>query len=157
MEIRLEKAIISDAQAIFDIQVKAFMPLLEKYKDYDTSPANETVERAIERIETPNGGFYKIISDDILVGAVRVVLKEGNSHFRLSILFILPEYQGKGVAQKAISIMEEMYSHATSWELDTILEEEGNCYLYEKLGYSKTGTIRKLNERTTLVSYLRVL
>lgn len=41
MDLFLEKATESDAESIFDIQVKAFTPLLKKYKDYDTSPANE--------------------------------------------------------------------------------------------------------------------
>lgn len=34
MKVRLEKAVDNDAQSIFDIQVKAFLPLLDKYKDY---------------------------------------------------------------------------------------------------------------------------
>lgn len=34
IEIRLEKATENDALAIFDIQVKAFIPLLNKYEDY---------------------------------------------------------------------------------------------------------------------------
>ncbi len=59
MNIRLEKATVNDAQSIFDIQVKAFMPLLEKYKDYETNPANETIERVITRINKPNGSFLR--------------------------------------------------------------------------------------------------
>ena len=76
MEVRLEKAMNSDAEAIFDIQVKAFIPLLEKYKDYNTNPANETIERVIERINNPDGRFYKILNDDVLVGAICVFWKE---------------------------------------------------------------------------------
>ena len=60
MEVTLEKAIESDAQSIFDIQVNAFLPLLEVYKDYNTNPANETIERTITRINNPSGGLYKI-------------------------------------------------------------------------------------------------
>lgn len=44
------------------------MPLLEKYKDYDTNPANETIDRVFTGINNPNGGFYKILVDTILVG-----------------------------------------------------------------------------------------
>ena len=53
MKIWLEKATNNDAQSIFDIQIKAFMPLLDKYKDYETNPANETIERVITRINRP--------------------------------------------------------------------------------------------------------
>ncbi|MDQ1005223.1 hypothetical protein QFZ28_005801 [Neobacillus niacini] len=94
MDVILEKATNDDAQSIFDMQVKAFMPLLEKYKDYDTNPANETIDRVFTRINNPNGGFYKILVDNILVGAICVVWKE-RVHW-ISPMFILPKYQGKG-------------------------------------------------------------
>jgi hypothetical protein len=76
MEISIEKATNLDAEAIFDIQVKAFKPLLEKYKDYETNPANENLERVYTRINNPNGGFYKILANNIIVGAICVFWKE---------------------------------------------------------------------------------
>lgn len=151
MDVRLEKATNEDAQSIFDIQVKAFMPLLEKYKDYDTNPANESIARVLTRINNPHGGFYKILADNILVGAICVVWKA--TVYWISPIFILPEHQGKGIAQKAIIAVEKMFFEATSWELATILEEESNCYLYEKMGYIKTGISKKLNEKATLIFY----
>lgn len=42
---------------------------------------------------------------------------------------------------------------SSGWELDTILQEEGNCHLYEKLGYRATGATTIVNERMTLVLY----
>jgi RimJ/RimL family protein N-acetyltransferase len=155
MEVRLEKATDNDASIIFDIQVKAFMPLLDKYKDFDTNPANETIERVITRINNPNGGFYKILVGNKLVGAICVFWKE-EVQLWISPMFILPSYQGKGIAQKAITLIEEMFPQATTWELATILEEEQNCYLFEKMGYSKTGVSKKLNDYATLIFYKKV-
>ena len=155
IEINLEKAIESDAQAIFDIQVRAFTPLLETYQDFKTSPATETVDRTMTRINNPSGEFYKIMLNNKLVGAICVFWKE-KFQFWISPMFILPEYQGQGIAQKSIVIVEEMFPHATTWELATIQEEKGNCYLYEKMGFVKTGIIKKLNGRTTLVFYKKV-
>lgn len=63
------------------------MPLLEKYQDYETSPANESLERIVR------------------------------------------------IAQKVFETIEQIYHDARKWELDTILQEQGYCYLYEKLGY----------------------
>ena len=40
-----------------------------------------------------------------------------------------------------------------NWSLDAILEEKGNCYLYEKMGYHKTGKLWKINEKMTIVYY----
>jgi GNAT superfamily N-acetyltransferase len=156
MEIRLEKATNSDAETIFDTQVKAFMPLLKKYQDYETSPANEKIDRVLARINHPNGGFYKIVADHIIVGAICVVWKE-ETQFWISPMFILPEYQGQRIAQKTILLVKEMFPQATSWELATIFEEKRNCYLYEKMGFTQTGVFKKLNERTTLVFYKKLV
>ena len=156
MDIKLEKATNSDAQAIFDIQVMAFMPLLEKYQDYHTNPANETIERVITRINNPNGGFYRIIVDNKLVGAISILWKE-DGQFWISPMFILPDFQGKGIAQKAMTLIEEMFPQATSWELATILEEERNCYLYEKMGYIRTDVKKELNENTTLIFFKKII
>jgi GNAT superfamily N-acetyltransferase len=71
-------------------------------------------------------------------------------------MFILPEHQGKGIAQKAITLVEELFPQATSWELRTILEEKRNCYLYEKMGYITSGRKHSLNENTTLIHYRKV-
>ena len=155
MEIRLAKATENDAQAIFDIQVKAFMPLLNKYLDYETNPANENIERVISRINQYNGSFYKILADNTLVGAICVFWRE-DVQFWISPMFILPTHQGAGIAQKVINLIEGMFPQATTWELATLVEEERNCYLYEKMGYSKTGISKKLNDKATLIFFKKV-
>lgn len=155
MKIRLEKATDNDAQSIFDIQVNAFMPLLDKYKDYKTNPASETIDSVLTRINNPNGCFYKILTNNTLVGAICVFWKE-YVQFWISPMFILPCYQGKGIAQETITQIEKMFPQATTWELATVLEEEGNCYLYEKMGYKTTGVNKKLNDNATLIFYKKV-
>lgn len=129
--------------------------MLEKYKDYHTNPANESIKRVITRINNPHGGFYKILVDNNLVGAICVLWKE-DVQFWISPMFILPNEQGKGIAQKAIKLIEEMFPQANTWELATILQEERNCYLYEKVGYIKTGISKELNENATLIFYKKV-
>lgn len=156
MEVTLEKASESDAQSIFDIQVNAFLPLLEVYKDYNTNPAKETIGRTIKRINNLTGGFYKIIMDTTLVGAIGVFCKE-DTQFWISPIFILPKYQGQGIAQKAITQIEGNFPQAVSWELATIAEEKRNCYLYEKMGFTKTGVIKKINDGMTLVYFKKVV
>lgn len=156
MEVRLEKASESDAQSIFDIQVNAFLPLLEVYKDYNTNPAKETIERTITRINNPSGGFYKIIMNTTLVGAINIFCKE-ETQFWISPMFILPKFQGQGIAQKAITQTEKNFPQAVSWELATIAEEKRNCYLYKKMGFTKTGVTKKINDGTTLVYFKKVV
>lgn len=153
VEVRLVRAVDADAPSIFEIQVRAFAPLLDKYQDYDTNPANETIDRVVSRIGDPNGAFYKIVEDDdLLVGAIRIRWHQPLQLW-ISPLFIAPEHQGRGLAQQAIALAEQLYPDAASWELATLLEEERNCRLYEKMGYFRTGAQSKLNDHATLVYY----
>lgn len=91
--------------------------------------------------------------DDAIVGAMRVIddKEEGKYKF-LSPIFIMKVFRGRGYAQKAIQLAEEIHG-SSGWTLDTILQEKGNCYLYEKMGYYQTGETRVINERMTLVFY----
>ena len=93
------------------------------------------------------------ISGHEIVGAIRVVdKKEEGKAKRISPIFILEQYRNRGLAQKAIEEAERIHG-SENWELDTILEEAGNCYLYEKMGYRKTDKVEKINEKMTLVFY----
>lgn len=132
--------------------MEAFSDLLEKYKDYDISPANEPMSRIMERLEQPFTYYYFIIDGDTAVGAIRVVDMKDGSPKRISPIFIMKEHRGKGFAQAAIRAAEKLHG-ADNWSLDTILQEEGNCRLYEKMGYRRTGDTQAINERMTLVFY----
>ncbi len=81
MEITLEKATESDATDLFQMQIDSFSPLLHKYKDYETNPANETIEKTICRINHVDGGFYKIIVAMNLVGAICISQKKHPLNF----------------------------------------------------------------------------
>ena len=153
MKIELIRASLKDAKEIWKMQVKSFKNLLDKYQDFETNPASETILNVEMRLKQNFTFFYFIFIDNKKVGAIRVVdYKEKNKNKRISPLFILPEYRNKGIAQSAIKICEEIHGN-TNWELSTILEEKGNCYLYEKLGYHPTGKIQVINDRLTLIFY----
>jgi GNAT superfamily N-acetyltransferase len=153
MNINLVKATPENAQEIHQMQIKSFKNLLDKYKDYDISPGNENIEKVLARINQETTDYYLIKMENISVGAIRIIKLENGLKCRISPIFILPEYQNKGIAQKVFKIIEEKYKPEKGWVLDTILQEEGNCYLYEKIGYKRTGKIEKINERMDIVYY----
>lgn len=153
MQIKLERIGIDESEKLWKMQVKAFRDLYEKYQDTETSPATENVEKIIMRLSQPHTYYYYIDVDNVKVGAIRAVDKseEGKSK-RISPIFIMKEYRNHGFAQKAIRLAEEIHG-CSDWELDTILQEKGNCHLYEKLGYYQTGKTEKINDKMTLVFY----
>ena len=154
MRISLKKASIRDAESIHRLQVASFLPLLRKYRDYDTNPANEDVERIIDRLKQSHTTYYFIILDGVRIGAIRIIYNDETRRARISPMFIVPEHQGKGYGQDAMALVEDVVD-AECWELETILQEEGNCYFYEKMGYKRAGVTREINDRMTIVSYVK--
>ena len=153
MKIDLIRASLKDTKEIWEMQVKSFKNFLDKYQDFETNPANEPISNVEMRLKQNFTFFYLIFVDNKKVGAIRVVdYKERDKNKRISPIFVLPEYRNKGIAQSAIKICEEIHGN-TNWELSTILQEKGNCYLYEKLGYYPTGKTQVINDRLTLIFY----
>lgn len=153
MEIKLIKATIEDADEIHQMQLKSFKSLLDKYEDYDTNPGNETIDKIIKRINQKMTDYYTIKFQNISVGAIRIINLDDEKKCRISPVFILPEFQNKGIVQEVFIIIEEKYKPENGWILDTILQEAGNCYLYEKIGYKKTGRIDNINKKMDIVHY----
>ena len=144
---------LDEAETLWKMQVRSFAELYAKYQDTMTSPATEKVEKIEARLNQPFTYYYYIQDDGVTVGAIRVVdTKSKDEPKRISPLFILPEYRNKKYAQLAIIKAEEIHGNS-NWELDTILQEAGNCYLYEKMGYYQTGKTEVINEKLTLVFY----
>ena len=150
---KLNRAQVQDAERIWKMQIAAFSELYAKYEDTETSPATEPLEKVIMRLEQPYTYYYLIAVDGTIVGAIRVVdRKESSIAKRISPIFIMTEYRGRDDAQRAIQLAEEIHG-ASNWELDTILQEKVNCYLYEKMGYRRTGITKQISERMILIFY----
>ena len=151
MDLSLKKATEGDCPLIHSIQVKSFADLLQKYEDYESSPAAESLDQIRQRFDQPYTEYYLIQLGDQTVGAIRICNFGVNC--RISPICILQEYQAKGYAQEAIRQMELLYPGAKKWELDTIAQEEKLCHLYEKLGYHKTGRVEHVKDGMDLVFY----
>ena len=150
--IKLKPVTKQDIEMVWRMQIEAFSELLEKYQDYDMSPAAESMEKVLARFEQPWTTYYFIMANDEKVGAIRVVDKKDGSRKRISPIWIMSEYRNKGYARQAIVEAEKIYG-SDHWCLDTILQEKGNLHLYEKLGYHRTGRIDKINDRMDIVYY----
>ena len=152
MSIALVKVKREDIEKVWKMQIEAFSGLLSKYQDYDLSPGAEPVDKIIARFEMPGSVYYFIEAEGEKTGVIRIVDKKDGSRKRISPLWIMAEYRGKGYAQQAITAVEEIYG-SDNWSLDTILQEKGNCYLYEKMGYHKTGKTEHINDKMDIVFY----
>ena len=150
--VTLKAATENDLETIWKMQVEAFSDLLAKYQDHDMSPASEPLDKIVARFRQPWTTYYFIVADGTNVGAIRIVDHKDGSRKRISPIWIMKEYRGRGYAQQAIQEAEKIHG-AGNWCLDTILQEKGNLHLYEKLGYRRTGRIDRINDRMDIVFY----
>ena len=150
---RFERGDIDD---VYAIQRAAFRPLYEKYHDDGLNPYLESRETILQKYTREGIVGYIFKMGGLTVGAVRVGISDAGKSGRIAGLCVMPNYQGRGIAQEALLEIEMMHPGIEKWCLDTIQEETGNCYLYEKIGYKKTGKTEVINEKMTLVFYEKI-
>ncbi len=144
----------SYAMVVMNILRAAYLPLLKKYHDDNENPANKTVQDIQYDLKGKNSDAYLLMLDETPIGYVRVGQRE-KGEFSIADLAILPSQQGKGYAQFFLKEIEKIYYMAEKWSLVTIKEEEKDCYLYEKLGYTQKHVLRKVNETMHFVLYVK--
>ena len=149
-EVKSEKT-----KATIDETIKNYMDKCntKKYEDAYNMISSECKKAKFNNnIEVFKKYIDYIFDGDNLVGAIRVVDKKDGSRKRVAPVFIMKEFRNKGLAQKAFEEVEKIHGH-DNWKLDTILQEEGNCYLYEKLGYKRIGLVENINDKMDIVYY----
>lgn len=151
---RLKRAQPADAPLLRSMQVQAFLPLLEKYGDHGRSPAEETEAQVLSHIAGRNSFYYLMLVEDEPVGAIRVIDPGDGGVKRIAPVFVLPAFRRRGYATRAIREAERLHGNI-NWQLNTIEQEEGNCRLYERLGYRRMTTRLKINDREDIVFYAK--
>ena len=152
--IKLEEVKEDELPMLYEMQVKSFMPLYEKYRD-EGSPALESLERVRARASRPNRKYYFIVMDGARVGAINLGNNDPDEKTVsfISPIFILPKFWDRGIGYAAIQKAFKLYPEVKTWKLETILQEERNCHLYEKCGFVRVGEEKPVNENMTLIDY----
>ncbi|MCQ2579057.1 MAG: GNAT family N-acetyltransferase [Treponema sp.] len=149
--IELQKVKVDELETVHDMQIRAFASLLEKYQDYDGNPGAESLERIQKRFNAPNRNYFFIVDDDVKVGVIQVWIRE-DGWKKIAPIFVNPDFQNCGYAQKAMLLAEDLFGKE-NWCLDTVKEEKKLCHLYEKMGYKLTGHEEAVSDIETLVEY----
>jgi GNAT superfamily N-acetyltransferase len=129
--VKLEKR---DIDEFTEIAIQSFEEDKIMYGDYP--PLIDIENHALRFIH--QGDTYKILKEGKLIGGT-VIFNDRNGHYTLGAIFIHPSYQNQGFGQQVMQLIEEKYSDAKSWFLDTPYLSVRNHHFYEKMGYIKTG------------------
>lgn len=150
MEIQLTEIKLNELRSAWLMQIKGFMPIFLKYFDR-VNPIFNTYRKFKRRYNNKNIKEYWIECNGKRVGELFLGFKE--DYVLLARIFVLKKYWNRGIAQAAIMQAESMFPENKIWKLDTIKQEAGNCHLYEKLGYKRTGNEKAVNRRMTIINY----
>lgn len=152
MNITLQRIGIEEAWDILIMQRQAYKYSYRKYNEI--SPIKETLEDIKNKFRQKSTYYYYIKLDDTIVGVIRVIDNKDGKVKSIDPIFILYKYRNNGIAQNAVHLIEQIHGQY-NWKLNTVLQEKSNCYLFEKLGYRKTGETKVINDSTTLVYYIK--
>ena len=130
MEIEFITASEDDAEKFVEVQNKSFY---SDYLKYGMCPGyGRSSEDMIESMK--NNIAFKIIADKEVVGKISVKqIKPDEYH--VNCLCIIPEYENKGIGQKAIALLEKQFCEIKKWSLETPADKLRNHYFYKKCGY----------------------
>lgn len=140
----------SELKKAYRMHRKGFIPTFLKYFDR-INPIFESFKKFNNFYNHPDLYMFWIMFDGKAVGEIWITVS--NDTVKLARLFVLKEFQNRGIAQQAIRNAENLFPGNKRWCLDTIKQEKNNCHLYEKMGYISFGTERKINKRMTIINY----
>ena len=147
-----ERPILDDADALVEVQMRAFHHDTEQYGvEIGGPPGYDSLNMMFKDIR--QGCCHKILLDGKLIGGI-IIFNRGDGHLHLDRLFIDPAYHNHGYGTEAVRYIEAECP-ARVWTLDTPTFATRNQHFYEKLGYEQVGTDH--DGSVELISYQKVM
>lgn len=150
--LKIEQAFERDFRKIWEIQIKAFEK--DSLDSSDFSPGNESFEDFYSKRE--KFIINKICFEESIIGAIciRKYLKE--SEWKISRIFILPEYQNRKIGTDVLKEIERKYYFVKKWLLETSENNVVSQKFYEKNGYCKK-RILKITDNLNTILYEKII
>lgn len=158
--VSVRKTLAEDVTTLWEIEKSAFLPLYERYHDRG-NPALRDETDISRRLESEYFSCFTILSDGEIVGGLWYKVKGacaeedvlGDEKYYLQRVFIRPDMQSKGIAQRAILESETYFPDAKVFFVDFPEDLQKNRRCYEKAGYTDTGNRVKIQEGLVLACF----
>lgn len=160
MKVSLRKAELEDCRTIDELQKLSFAPIMKKYQRAEICVGCQSFEDLAKRLGNRHHNYFIIEYGCVPVGLIHLEHQDEVHVQQLHTICVLPSYRGKGIAQRALEILENDYIQASDTQsimaLDTIKEEKVALYLSEKLGFSAVSE-QSIDDTLTKVHYIKPL
>ena len=133
-QLRVERADVTHAADILDLQKLAYLAEARLYGDWTLPPLTQTLESLNE--EFADSVVLRALDGTRLVGSVRAT--ETGGLCQVGRLVVHPDSQGQGIGTLLMREIERAFPGATRFQLFTGSRSEGNIRLYERLGYARS-------------------
>jgi predicted N-acetyltransferase YhbS len=133
-DLRVLPADPANADAILDLQRRAYQSEAKLYNDWSLPPLRQTLEELVAEFESHL--FLKAVSAARLVGSVRA--KRDIKTIQIGRLIVEPSVQRQGIGGRLIQAVEAAFPHASTFQLFTGSRSVGNIALYKRHGYLVT-------------------
>ena len=133
MIVTLQRSATADAETLLALQIAAFHDDARLYPGVELGgpPGYDSLDVLLDRIE--GNDYYTILADGQIVGGI-MAFPKGEGHRHLDVIYIAPDFHGRGIGSQAMRFIEQAYP-AALWTLDTPVYAIRNHHFYEKLGY----------------------
>jgi ribosomal protein S18 acetylase RimI-like enzyme len=130
VNIKIERASVSDSEEILLLQKIAYKSEAEIYNDFSIEPLVQTLEQLRKQFD--DHIILKAVVDDTIIGSVRANDQDGTCY--IGKLMVNPNHQNKEIGKMLMNAIEGLFPKSR-YELFTGSKSEKNIALYEKLGY----------------------
>ena len=133
-DVRIEHAVADDIPEILALQKVAYRSEAEIYGDPSLPALRQSLAELTSDFERML--FLKGLVNGKIVASVRGY-DDGQGTAHILRLVVHPYFQGRGYAQRLVSVIEKAFPQCPRFEVFTGHRSERNLHLYGKLGYKR--------------------
>lgn len=108
-------------------------------KEFEGTLSEESLNKVRERLSNPKDTMkvFLALDGENVVGVCRVLLEPDRNH--LKTLYVLPEYQGKGIGTMLWTEAKKLFDPNKPTTLDVVTYNAHAIEYYKRLGFEDTG------------------
>lgn len=136
----LKRAVPSDVDALMHTQARAFDDDARHFSDMPEGggpPGYDDGGWQIMMMQRA-AAYFCIMEDDRIIGGA-ILFRQGPDHMELGRIWIDPDFQGRGLGQQIMGMLEAKFPQMTRWTLETPVWATRNHHFYARCGYVQVG------------------